>query len=209
MAEGAGFEPAIRFPVYTLSRRAPSTTRPPLRTGTSGAASTCDRHRRRPASRAATYRGCAASAISIRGRVEALAKPPVRRPALAPGNAAGLHRRGSRARAFMIRFILRSAGFILLAVAFSGLVVDGTRSIAAHRTPAVLLRRDRVLAGPGADRGPPAGRGAVARSGAKADARAVWRYRAGSSPGCSARCCSRPAGLGHRRSDAPVAERTS
>ena len=31
MAEGAGFEPAIRFPIYTLSRRAPSTTRPPLR----------------------------------------------------------------------------------------------------------------------------------------------------------------------------------
>ena len=31
LAEGAGFEPAIRFPVYTLSRRAPSTTRPPLR----------------------------------------------------------------------------------------------------------------------------------------------------------------------------------
>ncbi len=30
VAEGAGFEPAIRFPVYTLSRRAPSTTRPPL-----------------------------------------------------------------------------------------------------------------------------------------------------------------------------------
>ena len=25
-----GFEPTIRFPVYTLSRRAPSTTRPPL-----------------------------------------------------------------------------------------------------------------------------------------------------------------------------------
>jgi hypothetical protein len=30
VAEGAGFEPAIRFPVYTLSRRAPSTARPPL-----------------------------------------------------------------------------------------------------------------------------------------------------------------------------------
>ncbi len=30
LAEGAGFEPAIRFPAYTLSRRAPSTTRPPL-----------------------------------------------------------------------------------------------------------------------------------------------------------------------------------
>ena len=31
MADRAGFEPAIRFPVYTLSRRAPSTTRPPVR----------------------------------------------------------------------------------------------------------------------------------------------------------------------------------
>src|SRR5690606_13126496 len=31
LAEGGGFEPPIRFPVYTLSRRAPSTTRPPLR----------------------------------------------------------------------------------------------------------------------------------------------------------------------------------
>ncbi len=32
LAERAGFEPAIRFTVYTLSRRAPSTTRTPLRT---------------------------------------------------------------------------------------------------------------------------------------------------------------------------------
>src|SRR3712207_2720996 len=31
LAEGEGFEPSIRFPVYTRSRRAPSTTRPPLR----------------------------------------------------------------------------------------------------------------------------------------------------------------------------------
>ncbi len=31
MAEGVGFEPTRRFPAYTLSRRAPSTTRPPLR----------------------------------------------------------------------------------------------------------------------------------------------------------------------------------
>lgn len=31
LAERAGFEPALRFPVNTLSRRAPSTTRPPLR----------------------------------------------------------------------------------------------------------------------------------------------------------------------------------
>ena len=31
MAERKGFEPSRRFPAYTLSRRAPSTTRPPLR----------------------------------------------------------------------------------------------------------------------------------------------------------------------------------
>ena len=31
MAEREGFEPSIRLPVYTRSRRAPSTTRPPLR----------------------------------------------------------------------------------------------------------------------------------------------------------------------------------
>src|SRR5690606_39524045 len=31
MAEREGFEPSRRFPAYTLSRRAPSTTRPPLR----------------------------------------------------------------------------------------------------------------------------------------------------------------------------------
>ena len=30
MAEGEGFEPSIRFPAYTLSKRAPSATRPPL-----------------------------------------------------------------------------------------------------------------------------------------------------------------------------------
>ncbi len=30
VAEGGGFEPPRRSPVYTLSRRAPSTTRPPL-----------------------------------------------------------------------------------------------------------------------------------------------------------------------------------
>lgn len=31
LADREGFEPSIRFPVYTLSRRAPSTTRPPVR----------------------------------------------------------------------------------------------------------------------------------------------------------------------------------
>ena len=30
LAEGEGFEPSIRLPAYTLSKRAPSTTRPPL-----------------------------------------------------------------------------------------------------------------------------------------------------------------------------------
>jgi hypothetical protein len=31
LAEGVGFEPTLRFPVNTLSKRAPSATRPPLR----------------------------------------------------------------------------------------------------------------------------------------------------------------------------------
>ena len=30
LAEREGFEPSIRFPAYTLSKRAPSATRPPL-----------------------------------------------------------------------------------------------------------------------------------------------------------------------------------
>ena len=33
MAEGVGFEPTIRVNAYTLSKRAPSATRPSLRTG--------------------------------------------------------------------------------------------------------------------------------------------------------------------------------
>jgi hypothetical protein len=32
----------------------------------------------------------------------------------------------------MIRFILRTAGFVLMAAAFASLVVDGTRSVAAQ-----------------------------------------------------------------------------
>ena len=31
MAEREGFEPSLQFPVNTLSKRAPSATRPPLR----------------------------------------------------------------------------------------------------------------------------------------------------------------------------------
>src|SRR5262249_5465468 len=33
LAEGGGFEPTLRFPVNTLSKRAPSATRPPLLIG--------------------------------------------------------------------------------------------------------------------------------------------------------------------------------
>src|SRR5579872_7148811 len=64
MAEGAGFEPAIRFPVYTLSRRAPSTTRPPLLRSrvrsAKGRAYHCDAARRKsdvPTQRTWTERG--------------------------------------------------------------------------------------------------------------------------------------------------------
>src|SRR5262249_9933068 len=36
LAEGVGFEPTLRFPVNTLSKRAPSATRPPLRSSIAG-----------------------------------------------------------------------------------------------------------------------------------------------------------------------------
>ena len=39
LAEGVGFEPTIRLPVYTLSKRAPSATRPSLRRETGNIAS--------------------------------------------------------------------------------------------------------------------------------------------------------------------------
>src|SRR5262245_22116028 len=38
LAEGVGFEPTLRFPVNTLSKRAPSATRPPLLIAALGAA---------------------------------------------------------------------------------------------------------------------------------------------------------------------------
>ena len=55
MAEGAGFEPAIRFPAYTLSRRAPSTTRPPLRSPHSLPAGPLNHKARRTSARGTHY----------------------------------------------------------------------------------------------------------------------------------------------------------
>ncbi len=46
LAERAGFEPAIRLTVYTLSRRAPSTTRTPLRLQQHRINNTSDQHER-------------------------------------------------------------------------------------------------------------------------------------------------------------------
>src|SRR5438552_12148235 len=48
LAERVGFEPTIRFPVYTLSKRAPSATRPSLRRQRGSA-------RRQPASLANSF----------------------------------------------------------------------------------------------------------------------------------------------------------
>ena len=49
LAEGVGFEPTIRVNVYTLSKRAPSATRPSLRTGfrTAGKLTRADAYRNR------------------------------------------------------------------------------------------------------------------------------------------------------------------
>src|SRR6202047_2506609 len=94
MAEGAGFEPAIRLPVYTLSRRAPSTARPPLR-----AASRCRGGRRRLPKRPGPCN--AAPIVGSRGiRVTA---------AGAACEAVAPHRGGRRAMANTIR-VTRIAG---------------------------------------------------------------------------------------------------
>jgi hypothetical protein len=45
VAEGVGFEPTLRFPVNTLSKRAPSATRPPLLIAALTAASSCIKSR--------------------------------------------------------------------------------------------------------------------------------------------------------------------
>jgi hypothetical protein len=63
MAEGAGFEPAIRFPAYTLSRRAPSAARPPLRRAP----------RKERESRAIAPAAAQAQAAPSRGRSKAVA----------------------------------------------------------------------------------------------------------------------------------------
>src|SRR5262249_49650133 len=46
VAEGAGFEPAIEVPLYTPSRRAPSTPPPPLRNAENRTRACPDRKRR-------------------------------------------------------------------------------------------------------------------------------------------------------------------
>ena len=96
LAEGAGFEPAIRFPVYTLSRRAPSTTRPPLRPRTvrPSAPRGC---RARPGPRGAVLlAGCAAMRKArAAGRREN--RPAASDPSFLPRGGSG-HAPRSRAR---------------------------------------------------------------------------------------------------------------
>ena len=143
MAEGAGFEPAIRFPVYTLSRRAPSTTRPPLR-----------RRLRRGRVRCEAPKACSAGT-----RLDAARS--LRRKSSGPGSVAGRHLASGgqirkapgrlpqrrlplrrlphalrskpllppRPDRSMFRFLARFHGLILIAAGFVGLVIDGTRSI--------------------------------------------------------------------------------
>src|SRR5215212_675678 len=73
MAEGEGFEPSIRLPVYTLSRRAPSATRPPLR-----------RRLRRGRLRCEAPKACSAGALLDAARC-------LRRKSSGPGSVAGRH----------------------------------------------------------------------------------------------------------------------
>ena len=115
MAEGAGFEPAIRFPAYTLSRRAPSTTRPPLRIfakkigRTSLPAGSAGRPRRRGASRKSAHysvprgernRAIAPCPALTQSPAPNLAPPgPARGPARHPGIARNLEPDAAQLRA--------------------------------------------------------------------------------------------------------------
>src|ERR1700691_3061962 len=64
LAEGVGFEPTLRFPVNTLSKRAPSTARPPLRQGARSLAK-----RRGACNRSARFRRAQATSESASGNV--------------------------------------------------------------------------------------------------------------------------------------------
>jgi hypothetical protein len=69
LAEGVGFEPTIRLPVYTLSKRAPSATRPSLRRGPAAGAR-CGEYRCRGSQRkrlGVVLEGSAKSEKSLRG----------------------------------------------------------------------------------------------------------------------------------------------
>ena len=110
MAEGAGFEPAIRFPAYTLSRRAPSAARPPLRAALCGASAAHITSRARGASRLAQSSVDRALGFALDGPLRGLAWD-----------------RG------VIRFLLRFVGLMLLAGAFAAAVIDGARSLAAQQ----------------------------------------------------------------------------
>src|SRR5262245_40888087 len=72
LAEGVGFEPTLRFPVNTLSKRAPSATRPPLLIGHSTPASSAflDRLSKTSLSRAAPSAICPCSyaLLGVAGR---------------------------------------------------------------------------------------------------------------------------------------------
>lgn len=83
LAERQGFEPWRRFPAYTRSRRAPSTTRPPLR-GVDHIACSCPNsmpqchsgiRRRRSCYGQQSLRAQAHSRFGPKGRVEDIAEP--------------------------------------------------------------------------------------------------------------------------------------
>ena len=135
VAEGVGFEPTIRLPVYTLSKRAPSATRPSLRVLAGGP--NIDAALRAQAGQSAGRRW------PSRGRgPEAVATPqwacnvaPVRHwRSPAP--------RQPRAHACWLFFRFLAALFLLIAVIAA--VYDGTRSMAADRLVTTSLLRALV-----------------------------------------------------------------
>ena len=82
MAERVGFEPTIEFPLYTRSRRAPSTTRPPLQIALSdGSLYRSDRRAQGPAPAPEGFISSRPSSC----RAGRASRQPIRRPALTGG----------------------------------------------------------------------------------------------------------------------------
>lgn len=144
MAERKGFEPLRRFPAYTLSRRAPSTARPPLRIAYNPGLETPEGPAGWPARARqniliagpdARDHDAAMAIVFAAGTsriVSCLADMAQRASVQGGVGQVGLDSFPS-AQGTWMRLILRFAGTWLIGLALILLIIDGTRSLRSTR----------------------------------------------------------------------------